>query len=46
MFFKTFLGGLVAHTFNPSMQKVEAGRSLSSKPASFTKRVPEQPELH
>jgi hypothetical protein len=37
---------MVAHTFNPSTQEAEAGRSLSSKPAWSTEWVPEQPKLH
>jgi hypothetical protein len=34
------------HTFNPSTQEAEAGRSLSSRPAWSTKWVPEQPGLY
>ena len=35
-----FEPGMVAHTFNPSIQEVEAGRSLSSRPARATQRNP------
>jgi hypothetical protein len=38
--------GMVAHTFNPSPRKAEAGRFLSSRLAWSTKWVPGQPELH
>jgi hypothetical protein len=34
------------HTFNPSPQEAEAGRSLSLRPACSTEQVPEQPGLH
>jgi hypothetical protein len=37
---------VVAHTFNPSTWEVEAGRSLSSRPAWSTERIPGQPGLH
>ena len=37
---------VVAHTFNPSTWEAEAGRFLSSRPASPTEWVPGQPGLH
>jgi hypothetical protein len=37
--------GMVLHSFNPSTQEMETGRSLSSRSACSTKWVPEQPEL-
>jgi hypothetical protein len=38
--------GVVVHSFNPSTQKAEAGRFLSSRPAWSTKCVPGQPGLY
>ena len=32
--------GVVAHTFNPSTQQIEAGRSVSLRAAWSTERVP------
>jgi hypothetical protein len=37
---------VVAHSFNPSIQKAEAGRFLSSRLAWSTKWVPGQPGLY
>ena len=37
---------LVAHAFNPSTQKTEAVRSLSSRPTWSTEQVPGQSGLH
>ena len=37
---------VVAHSFSPSTQEAEAGRSLSSRLAWATEEVPGQPELH
>ena len=37
---------VVAHTFNPSIQETEAGRSLCSRSAWVTEQVPGQPWLH
>jgi hypothetical protein len=37
---------VVAHVFNPSTWKAEAGRSLSSRPPLSTEQVPGQLELH
>jgi hypothetical protein len=37
---------VVVHTFNPSTWEAEAGGFLSSRPAWFTKWVPEQPGLY
>ena len=37
---------VVAQVFNPSTQKAEAGRSLSSRLVWSTKQVPGQPEQH
>ena len=34
---KRYKPGVVAHTFNPSIQEAEAGRFLSSRPAWSTK---------
>jgi hypothetical protein len=36
---------VVVHTFNPSTQEAEAGRSLSSRPAWSTEQVSGQPGL-
>ena len=36
----------MVHDFNPSTQKTEAGRFLSSKSDWSTERVPRQPGLH
>ena len=36
----------MAHAFNGGTQEAEAGRSLSSRPAWSTERVPGQPGLH
>jgi hypothetical protein len=36
----------VAHTFNPSPQEAEAGRSLSLRLAWSIDRIPGQPGLH
>lgn len=38
--------GVVAHVINPSTQKAEAGRSLSSRTAWSIEQVPGQPGLH
>lgn len=40
--------GMVGHTFNPSSQKTEAGRSLEfeARLVWSTEPVPGQPELH
>ena len=40
------LPGLVAHTFNPSTWKAEAGEFLSLRPAWSTEWVPGQPGLY
>ena len=37
---------MLAHAFISSTQELAAGRSLSSRPAWFTKQVPGQPGLH
>jgi hypothetical protein len=37
---------VVTQSFNPSTREVEAGGSLSSRPAWSTKQVPGQPGLH
>jgi hypothetical protein len=37
---------VVVHIFNPSTQKAEVGRSLSSRPVCSTEWVPGQPGLH
>jgi hypothetical protein len=37
---------VLAHAFISSTQELAAGRSLSSRPAWFTKQVPGQPGLH
>ena len=37
---------VVAHTFHPSTQEAEAGRSLSLKKAQSTEEVLGQPGLH
>jgi hypothetical protein len=37
---------VVVHNFNPSTGEVEAGRSLSSRPAWSIEQVPGQPRLH
>jgi hypothetical protein len=37
---------MVAHAFNPSTRKAEAGRLMSSRPAWSTKLVPEQSGLY
>ena len=37
---------VVTHAFSPSVQDVESGGSLSSRPACSTKRVPGQLGLH
>ena len=39
-------GQMVAHVFNPSTWKAEAGESLSLRPAWSTERVPGQPGQH
>jgi major histocompatibility complex class I len=36
-FKRTLMLGVVVHAFNPSTQKAEAGRFLSSRPAWSTK---------
>lgn len=33
---------MVLHTFNPSSQEIEAGGTLSSKPAMSTEQIPGQ----
>jgi hypothetical protein len=38
--------GMVAHTFNPSTWRTEAGGFLSSRPAWSTKGVPGQPGIY
>jgi hypothetical protein len=43
---KCLLPGVVVHAFNPSTREAEAGRFLSSRPASSTKWVPGLPGLH
>jgi len=37
---------MVVHTFNPSAQEAEAGRSMSSGLVWSTEQVPGQPGLH
>jgi hypothetical protein len=37
---------VVAHAFNPSTWKTEAGRSLNSRPAWSIDQIPRHPELH
>jgi hypothetical protein len=37
---------MTSHTYNPSSQEAEVGKSLNSSPAWSTELVPRQPELH
>jgi hypothetical protein len=43
---KGFPHQVVVHTFNPSTQKAQAGRSQSSRPAWSTEQIPGQGGLH
>ena len=42
---KSLEPGVMMHTFNPSIQKAEAGRSLSLRPAWSTEQVQGQSSL-